>query len=551
MDTAKNSSFSHAGHRLRPYQVEALEATRRYLDRKKGRGRAPVIVVPTGGGKSHIIAEIAMRAIAKGGKVLILAHRKELLAQNREKLTRGRPELAARSCYFSAGLAEKRLDQPLVFAGIQSLFRYEDAMPDFRVVLIDEAHRVPTLRGKGMYPKVIRAIREASSTDPVFVGFTATPFRSGQGYLWSDEDGRLFDGAAFDVDCFSLVEQGYLAPLRTEVPGDTQIDVSSLKLDRRAGEFTTASLEAATEPLVRAIAENAWRAFNHYARRSMMVFTASRDLTAQFVEAFEELGVDDVVSVLGDDLNDHRDKAIRRFKEGTARIIVSCGVLTEGFDAPAADLIVVARAMASPGLWVQICGRGMRTAPDKRYCLILDHGANRTRLGPINAVQPTTFGQRDRKGDGEGGGEGPERVVRLTMNPDRGRMFIGTKGRPDELDREAWQMVLSHTLEERVSRSSGNPMIVLTLTLTGKPDKVTEYFVVGKGKRSHQGRRYSRIFGHPMPDTPLHALCTAREAVDTIRRVTLHQERGWTKIQHIERAAISSEERRQAEAIGE
>ena len=528
--------------RLRPYQQDAHDALREYLRTRKGRG--PVVVAPTASGKAHLIAEVAAGAARKAKQVLVLTHRRELLKQNREKLVAARPDLELLSCFYSAGLAEKRLDRPVVFAGIQSLCRVPGELPAFDVVLIDEAHWVPPLDRDSMYARVIHAIRERNPR-AVFVGYTATPYRTGEGYLW-DSNHAVWSGAAYEIAMHELIEDGYLCPLTTEVPA-SQIDISRLVKNRK-GEFSERSLQEATAPLVREIAQGALAQFEAERRRGMMVFTPTLDLVDLFVEAFDALGVpcEDVVSVRGDDPSKERDDALEAFKAQRARIIVSCGVLTEGFDATHADLIVVARAMASPGLWVQICGRGMRLHRGKRDCVIRDHGSNFERLGPVNAVVPTRFqpgkGRKNKDGEQEGGGGEGERTVRLTLDPSRSRAMVTR----DKREEATFQAVTHRDCQARTF-SSGNRGITLTLTLAGKPARVWESFVVGKGKRSFAGKRFSRIFGTPMPGNEHDALEAARKRMEGIRRVAVEMEKSWPKVRHIERDAYTAEERRQSE----
>ena len=254
---------------MRDYQAAAIRETKRFL--ASGKGYAPIIVMPTGAGKGPCLSQIAMQAVEKGNRVLILTHRKELLKQNRDKLTAIDSALYAKSCFFSAGIGQKRLDRPIVFAGVQSLCRYANLLPAFDVVIIDEAHRVPPLDREGQYKTCITAIRNAARRKPVWIGLTATPYRTGEGYLW-DHPHSLWDGCAYEVDMLSLVQRGFLAPLVTVAPDD-QIDVSKLK--RNAGEFTKASLEAQTLPLVDTIARGAWQQFQNEGRKGMMVFTAN------------------------------------------------------------------------------------------------------------------------------------------------------------------------------------------------------------------------------------------------------------------------------------
>ena len=525
---------------LRDYQLAAVEAAQRYVRDRKGRG--PVIMAPTGSGKSVIAAQIALQAIAKGSRVLILTHRKELLVQNRAKLVAADPALEYESGYFSAGLNEKSLHHPIVFAGVQSLCR-APALPAFHVVIIDEAHRVPATEGKqdpgkeartvGQYAACIRKIREGlGGKEPVWVGLTATPYRTGEGYLWEEGD-SVFDGLAYEVDMVSLVDRGYLAPLRTVSPYN-QIDVSKLK--RVGGEFTASSLEEATSPLVHGIAEGALEQFDREKRRGMMVFTANLGLVSEFLEAFEAMDVEPrhVVHVQGDTAGPARERALRRFKSGEAHIIVSCGVLTEGFDAPHADMVVVARAMASPGLWVQVCGRGMRTDPGKVDCVVRDHGSNAERLGPVNAVTPVRFKRGGQRGEGGGGGGGGERSVKLSAAPSAGRMLVPGTDRPLSEAEMVWQRVVSADVQLATSKA-GNRMLAFRVELEGKPSVVREHVVLGKRAGL---KRYEHLVGAKMPRGPEYqALAAARKGLARLRRLVVGVEKGWARAAHCEHGA--------------
>ena len=523
---------------LRDYQQQAVGACHRFF--QEGKGRAAVIAAPTGSGKSHLIADMAQRAVAKGRRVLVLTHRAPLLQQNRAKVVAADPALEFQSSFFCAGLHQKDLDAPAVFASVQSLAR-RNGLPAFDLVLVDEAHLVPPLDVESQYRACINAIRAAQQgREPAWVGLTATPYRTGTGYLW-EPPGALWDGLCYEIDMLSLVERGYLAPLVTVTP-EAQIDEG--RLVKRRGEFTTASLESATAPLVDAIAKGAWTQFVAEGRRGMMVFCASLALVDQFEEAFHRLGVADVTSVTGDDVGQERQQALDAFKGREARIIVSCGVLCEGFDAPHADLVVVARAMASPGLWVQICGRGMRICEGKSDCVIRDHGGNLERLGPVNAVQPVSYYQRGRRaGEGEGeGGEQGEREVRLTLDPSRGRLLVD--GAASE---ESFQRVVG--CDVRVTRSAaGNDMLELDFELEGRPNRVRQHIVIRKAggqrskPRSWHGRRYSRLCGEPLhvPEDQGGDATLAertRALLRRIRRVSCRMQGRWPEIAHVEVAA--------------
>ena len=526
---------------LRQYQVDCIEAVTAYL--REGRGRAPVLVMPTGSGKSHILAELALTAAKRERRVLVLTHRKELLEQNRNKLIEHAPALEYFSSFYSAGLREKDLKKPVVFAGVQSLCKL-DVIPDIDAVLIDECHRVPPepkpgdAEGqRGQYARVLKALRAGNGGKlPIMVGLSATPYRSageglsGEQYIW-DVEGSPFDGMACEVPMLDLVNAGYLAPLASVSPEDVQIDVDSLRTS--AGEYTGSSHdEAMDENLVIRIASGAVRQMDQDMpkRRGLMVFTPTKNLTRRFAAVFRDTLGQSTVMVLGDTDMDARQKALDAFRAGEARVIVSCGVLTEGFDAPHVDTIVLARAIRSPSLFVQVCGRGSRTCEGKTECIIRDHGGNLSRHGPVNAVVPVCREKLPPLAErAESGGGAAVKLESITLDPSKSPAMLTEDVR--------WQRVVKASARLDYSKA-GNEMLVFSFDLEGQPHLVREYVVIGRGGRSFPARKFQRLTGAPMVGEPAFQLATAQAAMAKVRRIACEQEDGsdFWRVAHVERA---------------
>jgi DNA repair protein RadD len=373
---------------LRDYQKEAVDGLYNYWAGKAGDN--PLIVAPTGSGKTAIIAQIIMDAMSfPGTRVLVVTHVKELLEQGASGLLKLYPE--ADFGMYSAGLKQKVLDRPITFAGIQSVWeRAYDIVPAPDLVLIDEAHLLP----KNSETRYNRFITDLKVCNPLVkvVGLTATPYRLDTGYLHKGK-GAIFDGIAHDIPVAMLMEQGYLSPVISK-GGVRQIDLTGV--GKRGGEFIESQLAtAASDPeLVAATVEEIIDLGSD--RKSWLVFSSGVNHANMLADEFEDHGID-VGVVTGSDSGAVREKTIADFKSGKLRCLINVNVLTTGFDHPEVDLVALVRATASTGLYVQMVGRGTRIADGKKDCLILDYGQNVERHGFIDQVKP-----KDKMSGGDG-----------------------------------------------------------------------------------------------------------------------------------------------------
>jgi DNA repair protein RadD len=236
-------------------------------------------------------------------------------------------------------------------------------------------------RGDGRYRKLLAKLEEINKHIGV-VGFTATPFRLTSGSL-VEGTGRVFDEIVYEVPVLDLVEKGWLCPLVTKGT-KTVLEAGGVKV--RAGEFVEHDLQNAvdTDDLVEAACDEIARYGE--GRRCWLVFSTGVKHAYHISEALEGRGVRSAV-IHAKTPNLERKQIVADHKAGRLKCIVNDSVLTKGFDNPLIDLIAVLRPTQSAGLWVQMCGRGMRTLEGKDDCLVLDFGRNTARHGPLDRIK--------------------------------------------------------------------------------------------------------------------------------------------------------------------
>lgn len=373
---------------LRWYQEEAVHAAKEAL-KKRERG---VIVLPTGSGKSVVLAELSQWACTFGEhvRVCVLTHTKELVEQNAQTLSRFLPSVGR----YCAGLRKKELHHSVISASIQSISKKSDQIPHrFSLIIIDECHRIPA-RGEGLYHRFLedqdlRCVQERGHGVPV-VGLSATPFRLQTGRVYGKD--RFFEKLIYEAPIGKLVQDGFLSDLVSYAKQD-QPDLQGVRIQNK--DFVAGELEDRFVPLVpRHCASIVEKAAD---RRHWVVFCCGVGHAELVCEELRSWGVQTAV-VHSQQPKSQRDQAIELFKNGQLECLVNCSVLTEGFDAPHIDLVAVLRATQSAGLFVQMAGRGMRICEGKTNCLLLDYGGNLERHGSI----PEIRGHREKESKGEG-----------------------------------------------------------------------------------------------------------------------------------------------------
>ncbi|MGL6194192.1 MAG: DEAD/DEAH box helicase family protein [Thermoguttaceae bacterium] len=372
---------------LRDYQQSAIDALYNYLRTKTGN---PCIVAPTGSGKSPIISTICRDAVTRwNGRVLVLAHVKELLEQTANTLRRIDPNLQVG--IYSAGLKSRDTTSPIIVAGIQSVYKRACELDRFDLILMDECHLLPP-DGEGMYRTFLN---EAKIVNPKLrlIGLTATPFRLKSGMLCGPDN--LLNDVCYEIGIKELIENGYLSPLHSR-SSRYKVDCSSLHV--RGGEFIASEVDALvdTENNVQDACREIVSLTQN--RHSVLIFAVSVKHAEHVKRNIEKITSLECGIVTGDTPASERDTILRRFKGEVfpkdllggitepLKFLVNVNVLTTGFDAPNIDCVVLLRPTASAGLYAQMVGRAMRLHETKTDAMILDYGGNILRHGPVDAI---------------------------------------------------------------------------------------------------------------------------------------------------------------------
>lgn len=413
---------------LRPYQQAAVDAVYDYLRKFDDN---PCVVIPTAGGKTPILATIVRDAVQRwDGRVMIISHVKELLEQAADKINAIAPELHVG--IYSAGLKRRDVEQKCIVAGIQSIFRIAETLGRFDLVIVDEAHMIPS-KGEGMYRSCFEKLKSANPHLRV-IGLTATPYRMTSGLICKPEN--ILNHICYEVGIKALMADGFLAKL-TSKASRKPVDTENLHL--RGGEFIekeTQELMNADSCVSDAVAEIVSMTHD---RKAVLIFCAG---VAHAESVMKELlrYSDSVAGVFGDTLPFLREETLEHFKTGKLKYLVNVGVLTTGFDAPITDCVVLLRPTNSAGLYYQMVGRGFRLYPTKENCLILDFAGNIERLGPVDLIEVSPIDNPSREKRGKTCPECREVITPSAMIcPACGHHFISEPKPPPELDAKASQ----------------------------------------------------------------------------------------------------------------
>ncbi len=353
---------------LRTYQQEAVDRTLNYFRKRRD---PAVIVLPTGAGKSLVIAELAKIAI---GRVLVLAHVKELVEQNHLKYE----SYGLHAGIYSAGLNQKDSEQKVIFGSIQSVAKAKDAFfKDFTLVVIDECHRVG-LEPDSQYAKVITQLK-LNNPRICILGLTATPYRLGLGWIYNyalrgelkTQEQRFFKHCIYDLPLEYMISNQYLTPpVQVDIPV-TSYDFSELIEGGNA--YTMAQLEEALHQqrrLTPLIIKNIIDITENDQRQGVMIFSST---VKHAQEIMDHLPTGQARLVVGTTELSERDQIVHDFKQKAFKYLVNVSVLTTGFDAAHVDVIAILRPTESISLYQQIVGRGLRLDTDKKDCLVLDY----------------------------------------------------------------------------------------------------------------------------------------------------------------------------------
>jgi superfamily II DNA or RNA helicase len=358
---------------LRPRQLQALDDLRAAY----GSGsRAPVLVAPTGFGKTAVSCEIIRSCVARGGRVWFLAHLREILDD-----TAGRLRVAGILFgQIRAGIPPDP-DAAVQLVGVQTAARREIGHPP-SLIIIDECH----LAVAETYRRVISA-----ADSPLLLGLTGTPERlDGRGL------GELFDRLVPTCSTSELICEGLLASCRVFAPPGA--DLSQLRT--RAGEFDQGQAgEILSRPTVVGDALEHWQRLCQGRRGVAFCSTVRHAETV--AEQWRSAGLR-AVAVSGGSDDEERRGAVQLLRSGELDLVACAQLWVAGVDVPALDAVVWLRPTQSLTVWLQGCGRGLRMADGKIDCLILDHVGNALRHGlPQDPREWSLNGRRKRRRQGE------------------------------------------------------------------------------------------------------------------------------------------------------
>lgn len=469
----------------RDYQQAAHDALIAYLHDPATFGKNPLVVEATGLGKSLNIAMFVwhMLSMYPHLRIMQLCHVKELVQGNYKELLGMWP--AAPAGIYAAGLNSKDTRAQVTFAMINSVHRRPATFGHVDFVIIDEAHRMAP-SSETMYGKFIGALRERNP-NLVVVGYTATPYRMGQGSL--TDEGGLFDEVVFDIgggDSFLwAIEQGYLI---RPVPVDPGFEFDDSSVSLAAGDFKDSDASAALhqQNIIERAVDYSCLIAREQGRQCNLVF-------AQSIEDCELIA--DMYSYKGyptkavHSKRDDRDEVLAEYAEGKLWGVVNKDIMTTGSNFPRIDMMTVLRLTRSPGLWVQMVGRTTRPvwlpgydittkegrwqsilASHKQNALILDFVGNTERLGPIN--YPNLPRRR-----GSGGGDPP--VRKCPQCQPTTLHHVSTKTCP--------HCGYEWPVEEKVKGAASSKDIVLDLTkpLPPPPEPQVDIFGVHEMTAAH------------------------------------------------------------------
>lgn len=386
---------------LRPYQTDAVNAT---LAHFRKTNEPAVIVLPTGAGKSLVIAELAKLAKRK---ILVLTHVKELVEQNHNKFeqytaptnTTGTNTNHVKSGVYSAGLKLKQTKFQVTFASVQSVVRNLKAFAaEYSLIIIDECHRVSQFQkpvstdkskanpkdadlvNNSQYGKIVQQL-QTINPDLKILGLTATPYRMGIGWIYQyhhhgikrSDSPKPFVKCIYELPLSYMIKHGFLTPPNMVDAPIAQYDFSALDSNKN-GDFAEKEVNEllvkyprVTQAITEQIEQLA------QTRQGVMVFAATIKHAKEIQNYLPE---NQTALITGKTKLAERENLINDFKDKKLKFLVNVSVLTTGFDAPHVDFIAILRPTESVSLYQQIVGRGLRLNDNKKDCLVIDYAGN-------------------------------------------------------------------------------------------------------------------------------------------------------------------------------
>lgn len=329
------------GMPLRTYQTSAIEAIQRGFDEYQKQ----LLVLPTGGGKTILFSHLA--AMHQPRRTLVIAHREELIQQAVDKIHKATGIVAeiekAEQC--------ASFDAPVVVASIQTLSRRKVKWPKdhFGLIVVDEAHHVLA----DSYLNVLSHFDQ----NAFVLGVTATPDRGDKRGL-----SKYFENIAYEVSLLDLIKQSWLSPIKVKT---LPLQISLQGCRTIGGDYNDADLGHAIEPYLEAIADQ----LIEYQHRKILVFLPLISLSQKFADLCRNRGL---LAEHVDGSSPDRAAILQRFRNNHTRLLSNAMLLTEGYDEPSIDCVVMLRPTKIRSLYSQVVGRGTRIWPNKDHLLLLD-----------------------------------------------------------------------------------------------------------------------------------------------------------------------------------
>jgi DNA repair protein RadD len=474
--------------KLRDYQERTISDLYKWFGDNDGH---PCLVLPTGSGKSIIVAALCRDAIQNypETRILMLTHVKELIEQNAEKM-----RLLWKNAplgIYSASLRKKELGEPITFAGIQSIHKKHKEIGHIDLIIIDECHLI-SHKDEGGYRTLINNLTEINPAIRI-IGLTATPYRLGHGLI--TDKPAIFDSLIEPVSIEELIHKKHLCTLKSKI---TKEKLSTEGVHKRGGEFIESELQEAIDKdyINDAVVDEVIALAGE--RKAWLFFCTGIQHAEHVKKALVSRGII-AECITGSTTKTQREQILADFKSGKIRALTNCNVLTTGFDYPDIDLIAMLRPTMSPGLYVQMAGRGLRPKSHTDHCLVLDFAGVVQTHGPITNITPPKKG-------GKGEGEAPVKlcehcheIVHISAKecPACGEPFpiaepvILKLHNEDIMGVEGIDMnVTSWLWQNHTSRASGSEMVKVTYYGALSDAPVIEYLCINnEGYAGEKARR--------------------------------------------------------------
>ncbi len=366
---------------LYDYQRRAVDQTWAYIRQYQGN---PCIVIPTGGGKTHVMAQMISDCLLWKKRMIVATHTIGLLRQLESNLE-AYGIASSQVGYFSDSAKSFETDRPVILATIQSIHNKGEIFGRRDVLFVDECHRVNPTDPDTNYGRLIQSYPDAK-----IIGLTATPYRM-KGGLICDE-GSVFSKISCEVTISELLTSDPPRLCRLRSKWLDGIDTSKLTISS-TGDFVQHEEQEAFLAKVQEVCEDMHKLCE--GRKSIIVFCSGIEHCEAVKDFLRNTYGEECEVIIGSTPDAQREWVYDTFRGFGVRWLINCNVLTEGFDARNIDAVVLQRATVSPGLYYQMAGRGLRLHESKQDCLVLDYGENIARHGPIDKIDP---GKRKRQG---------------------------------------------------------------------------------------------------------------------------------------------------------